>query len=128
MVALFLYALLPIVRNTYSGLVDIDPKLLEVSDAMGLSPLEKLRKIELPLASRSITSGIKIAAVINVGTATIAALIGAGGFGQPIVVGLNTNKLELVFLGAVPAALLALAIHALFELFDRVLIPTGLQD
>ncbi|MEO8779905.1 MAG: glycine betaine ABC transporter substrate-binding protein, partial [Rhodanobacter sp.] len=87
--ALFLYSLLPIVRNTHAGLVGIAPELRESAAALGLPRAERLRRIELPLAMRSILAGVKIAAVINVGTATLAALIGAGGYGQPILTGIR---------------------------------------
>jgi osmoprotectant transport system permease protein len=127
LVALFLYSLLPIVRNTHAGLTDIAPQLLESAQALGLPARERLRLVELPLASRSILAGIKTAAVINVGTATIAAFIGAGGYGERIVTGLALNDNVLLLAGAVPAAGLALAMQGLFELLDRWLIPGGLR-
>ena len=126
--ALFLYALLPIVRNTYSGLADIPPGLRESAVALGLPPGYRLRVIELPLASRAILAGVKTSAVINVGTATIAAFIGAGGFGERIAQGLALNDNATLLAGAVPAAGLALLVHGLFELLDRWLIPAGLRD
>ena len=89
--ALFLYGLLPIVRNTATGLQDIPRSLRESAVALGLSPVARLWEIYLPMASRSILSGIKTSAVINIGTATLAALIGAGGLGEPILSGLNLN-------------------------------------
>jgi osmoprotectant transport system permease protein len=128
LVALFLYSLLPIVRNTYSGLIDISPHLRESAVALGLPAATRLRHIELPLASRSILSGIKTAAIINVGTATIAAFIGAGGYGERIVTGLALNDNAALLAGAVPAAALALLMHGLFELLDRWLIPAGLRN
>jgi osmoprotectant transport system permease protein len=126
--ALFLYALLPIVRNTYSGLADIAPGLRESAIALGLPPGYRLRKIELPLASRAILAGVKTSAVINVGTATIAAFIGAGGFGERIAQGLALNDNAALLAGAVPAAALALLVHGGFELLDRWLLPAGLRD
>jgi osmoprotectant transport system permease protein len=127
LVALFLYSLLPIVRNTHSGLADIAPPLRESARALGLPSGARLRLIELPLASRSILGGIKTSAVINVGTATIAAFIGAGGYGERITTGLALNDNAMLLAGAVPAAALALLVHALFELLDRRLIPAGLR-
>jgi osmoprotectant transport system permease protein len=127
LVALFLYSLLPIVRNTHSGLADIAPPLQESARALGLPSGARLRLIELPLASRSILGGIKTSAVINVGTATIAAFIGAGGYGERITTGLALNDNAMLLAGAVPAAALALLVHALFELLDRRLIPAGLR-
>ena len=98
-VALFLYSLLPIVRNTYSGLHDIPSDLKESAEALGLSPFARLRLIEMPLAARSILSGIKTSAVINVGTATLGALIGAGGYGQPILTGIRLDNMGLILGG-----------------------------
>jgi osmoprotectant transport system permease protein len=125
--ALFLYSLLPIVRNTASGLQDIPVSLRESAAALGLEPGAQLRKVFLPIASRSILGGIKTSAVINVGTATLAALIGAGGLGEPIISGLNLNDHRTILLGAVPAALLALLVQGAFVLIDRILISPGLS-
>lgn len=125
--ALFLYGLLPIVRNTATGLQDIPRSLRESAVALGLSPIARLWKIYLPIASRSILSGIKTSAVINIGTATLAALIGAGGLGEPIISGLNLNDHVTILEGAIPAAVLALLVQWCFDLFDRVLIPKGLR-
>ena len=125
--ALFLYGLLPIVRNTATGLQDIPRALRESSIALGLSPAARLWQIHLPMASRSILAGIKTSAVINVGTATLAALIGAGGLGEPILSGLNLNDHATILQGAIPAAILALLVQSLFDLLDRVLIPKGLR-
>ncbi len=125
--ALFLYGLLPIVRNTASGLQDIPRALRESAIALGLSPMTRLWKIYIPMASRSILAGIKTSAVINIGTATLAALIGAGGLGEPILSGLNLNDHVTILEGAIPAALLALLVQWGFDLLDRVLIPKGLR-
>ena len=125
--ALFLYGLLPIVRNTASGLQDIPRSLRESAIALGLTPATRLWRIYLPMSSRSILSGIKTSAVINVGTATLAALIGAGGLGEPILSGLNLNDHVTILQGAIPAALLALIVQWSFDLLDRVLIPKGLR-
>ncbi len=125
--ALFLYGLLPIVRNTATGLQDIAPSLRESATALGLESGARLRKIYLPIASRTILAGIKTSAVINIGTATLAALIGAGGLGEPILSGLNLNDHATILEGAIPAALLALVVQWLFDLLDRILIPKGLR-
>jgi osmoprotectant transport system permease protein len=125
--ALFLYSLLPIVRNTASGLQDIPRPLVESAVVLGLTARQRLQKIYLPLASRSILAGIKTSAIINVGTATLAALIGAGGLGEPIISGLNLNDHGTILQGAIPAALLALFVQWFFGLLDRVLIPRGLR-
>ena len=125
--ALFLYSLLPIVRNTHSGLSDIPGPIRESALALGLSPAAMLLRIELPLCTRPILAGIKSAAVINVGTATLGALIGAGGYGQPILTGIRLDDIGLIMEGAIPAALLALVMQGVFELIERALTPRGLR-
>lgn len=125
--ALFLYSLLPIVRNTYTGLHDISPAIRESAAALGLPTGTQLRLIELPLAARSILGGIKTSAVINVGTATLGALIGAGGYGQPILTGIRLDDTGLILQGAVPAAALALLAQGVFEVAERVIVPRGLR-
>jgi osmoprotectant transport system permease protein len=127
MTALFLYGLLPIVRNTHAGLAGVPPDLRQSAEALGLERGAILRLVELPLASRSILTGIKSAAVINVGTATLGALVGAGGFGQPIFTGVRLDDVGLILEGAVPASLLALAVQAMFDALERVVIPRGLR-
>jgi osmoprotectant transport system permease protein len=124
--ALFLYSLLPILNNTVTALLSIDPVLRKVSVGMGLTGWQRLRYIELPLAAPTILVGIKTAAVINIGTATLAAFIGAGGLGEPIVTGLALNDPGLILQGAVPAALLAVLTELAFELLQRVVVPRHL--
>jgi osmoprotectant transport system permease protein len=119
LVALFLYALLPIVRNTHAGLAAVRDSMREAALALGLSARDRLLNIELPLAVPTILAGVKTSAVINVGTATIAAFIGAGGYGERIVQGLALNDNALLLAGAVPAAVLALIVQAGFELAER---------
>jgi osmoprotectant transport system permease protein len=126
-VALFLYGLFPIVRGTVTGLRSVDPRLLDVAYVLGMTPRQRLWRVELPLASVAITNGIKLTAVTNVGTATLAALIGGGGYGTLIVTGLGINDPALVLAGAVPSALLALLVHGAFELLDRLIVPAGLH-
>jgi osmoprotectant transport system permease protein len=118
-VALFLYSLLPILRNTHTGLADIPRDLRESAEALGLPRTAQLRYVELPLAARSILAGIRTAAVINVGTATLGALIGAGGYGQPILTGIRLDDTNLILEGAVPAALLALLVQWGFGWIER---------
>lgn len=127
-VALFLYSLLPIVRNTLTGLTQINPSLLESARALGLSSTQRLFQVELPLASPMILSGIKTAAVINVGFATLGALVGAGGFGQPILSGIRLDDYDLILQGALPAAGLALLVQIFFEISERWIIPKGLKS
>ncbi len=125
--ALFLYALLPIVRNTHAGLTGIDPALRESALSLGLPDAYRLRRIELPLALPMILAGIKTAAVINVGGATLGALVGAGGYGQPILAGIRLDDTGLILEGALPAAALALLVQWGFELAERRLLPRGLR-
>ncbi len=127
LVALFLYSLLPIVRNTYVGLATIPGPLAEAAEAIGLSPAARLFRVRLPMASPAIMAGIKTSAVINVGTATLAALIGAGGLGEPILSGIQLRQNSLILQGAVPAALLALLVQKGFDALDRAAIPRGLR-
>lgn len=126
-VALFLYAILPILRNTVNGLRGIDPLLKEIAASLGMSRTQALQFVEWPLALPTILTGIRVAAVINVGTATLAAFIGAGGLGEYIVTGLALNNTGMILKGAVPAAVLALVIEIIFELIERKLTPPHLR-
>ena len=125
--ALFLYGLLPIVRATHAGLTSIPGDLRESAEALGLTKAARLRLIELPMASKAILSGIQISAVISVGTATLGALVGAGGYGQPILTGIRLADTSIILEGAAPAALLALAVQGLFELLEKVFVSKGLR-
>ena len=118
-IALFLYALLPIIRNTHTGMLGVGDGLRQAALALGLSRRDQLLAIELPLARPSILAGIKTSAIINVGTATIAAFIGAGGYGERIAAGLAVNDNMMLLAGAVPAAMLALLVQGMFDLIDR---------
>ncbi|NKB38783.1 MAG: ABC transporter permease subunit [Gammaproteobacteria bacterium] len=126
-VALFIYSLLPIIRNTYSGLHDIPAAIRESALVIGLPAGASLRLVELPLATRSILAGIKTSAVINIGTATLGALIGAGGYGQPILTGIRLDDIGLILEGAIPAAILALLVQGIFEFIERVLLPAPMR-
>lgn len=125
--ALLLYSLLPIVRNTHAGVHGVAGEFRESAEALGLPPVFRLMEVELPLASRSILAGIKTAAVINVGFATLGALIGAGGYGQPIISGIRLNDTGLILQGAIPAAALALLVQGGFEVAERYFVPKGLR-
>ena len=125
--ALFLYSLLPIVRNTHAGLTGIPADIIESGRAIGLPSRARLRLIEIPLASATILAGIKTSAVINVGTATLGALIGAGGYGQPILTGIRLDNIGLILSGAVPAAILALLVQGAFEVAEKSIVPKGLR-
>src|SRR5690349_18919992 len=126
-IALALYALLPIVRNTDAGLTQVSRGMKDAARSLGMQDGTILRKIELPLAAPTIKAGVKTSAVINVGTATIAAFIGAGGYGERIVTGLALNDHAMLLAGAIPAAVLALAIEGAFRVADRWAVPEGLR-
>ncbi len=125
--ALVLYSLYPIVRNTFTGVRDADPAAVASAHALGMTDTQILRDVRLPLAAPSIMAGIRTAAVIDVGTATLAAFIGAGGLGEPIVAGLALTDTRMILSGAIPAALLALAVDALLAGVERVVRPGGLR-
>jgi len=118
-IALVLYALLPILRNTYTGILQVDPAVVEAATGLGMTDSQRLRIVELPLALPVILAGVRIAAVVSVGTATIAAAVGAGGLGTYVFRGLATVDTRLILAGAVPAALLALAFDGLLARVER---------
>jgi len=123
LIALFMYALLPIARNTHAGLGQVHPGLREAGLALCLRDRDILLKVELPLAAPTILAGVKTSAVINVGTATVAAFIGAGGFGERIAQGLALNDHTMLLAGAIPAAGLAMLVHVAFEFAERAMVP-----
>ena len=126
-IALLTYSLLPILRNTVLGLTTVDADLLHVSRGMGMTTAQIIRHVTLPLALPSILAGLRTAAVISIGTATLAAFIGAGGLGEPVVTGLALNDTQLILKGAIPAALLAIVTELCFELIEIALIPRHLR-
>lgn len=126
--ALFLYALLPILRNTVAGIREVDPELVDAARGMGLRDREILTRIELPLAARTIMAGIRTSTVISVGVATLAAFVGAGGLGDPIFTGLQLGDMTLVLSGAFPAAVLAIFVDFALGRVERRLVPRGLAD
>lgn len=123
LLALVVYALLPVVRNTVTGLQGVPAGLSTAAAALGLTPSQALRHVQLPLAAPTIAAGLKTAAVLNVGTATVAAFVGAGGFGERIVSGLAVNDHQAMLAGALPAALLALGVQWGFDVLERHLLP-----
>jgi osmoprotectant transport system permease protein len=125
LVALFLYSLYPILRNTYTGVRDAAPDAVAAAWALGMTPRQVLRHVRLPLAAPIIMAGIRTAAVINVGTATLAAFIGAGGLGDPIAAGLALSDTRMILSGALPAALLALVVDAALGAGERFVAPKG---
>jgi osmoprotectant transport system permease protein len=125
--ALCLYSLLPVVLNTFTGIRSVNPIHLENARAFGLNRRQVLFRVVLPLASPTLLAGIKTATIVSIGTATLAALVGAGGYGAPIVSGLSLNDVPTILTGAIPAALMALVAHGAFELLGMVLIPAALR-
>jgi osmoprotectant transport system permease protein len=125
--ALCLYSLLPVVLNTFTGIRSVNPVHVENARAFGLTPRQVLLRVVLPLASPTLLAGIKTATIVSIGTATLAALVGAGGYGAPIVSGLALNDVPTILTGAIPAALMALVAHGVFEVLGIVLIPAGLR-
>ena len=125
--ALFLYSLLPIMRNTYTGIKDVDQATIEAARGLGMTNMQILFKVELPLAIPVIMAGIRTAAVINVGNATLAAFIGAGGLGDFIFLGITRGIDGLILLGAIPATLLAIVIETFFSAVERWTTPKGLR-
>jgi osmoprotectant transport system permease protein len=126
-VALFLYSLLPMVRNAYTGVRDADARAVEAARALGMTDRQLLAQVRLPLAAPVIMAGIRTAAVIDVGTATLAAFIGAGGLGDPIVSGLALSDTRMILSGAIPAAVLALAVDSMLAIAERAVSPRGLR-
>ena len=125
-VALFLYALLPILRNTFTGIEGVDPELVDAARGLGLTERQILTHVRLPIATRTILAGVRTATVISIGVATLAAFIGAGGLGEPIVTGLYLNDVRLIMAGALPATLLALLTDFLLGRLEKALTPRGL--
>ncbi|MDX1630454.1 MAG: glycine betaine ABC transporter substrate-binding protein [Thermoanaerobaculia bacterium] len=128
LVALWIYSLFPILRNTYTGLLGADPDAVEAGTALGMTPRQVLMEIRLPLAAPVILAGIRTSAVLVVGTATLAAFIGAGGLGEPIITGLQMNDPQRMLLGAIPAALLAIAVDRFLAWIEARVRPRGLED
>jgi len=126
--ALALYCLLPLIRNTYAGIRNVDPTVVEAARAMGLTDRQVLFQVELPLASGVIVAGVRIAAVLSIGLATIAAAIGAGGLGEFIFRGLAMVNNQVILAGAIPAALLALGTDSLLGVLERRLNSLGLKS
>jgi len=129
-IALVVYALLPILRNTYTGIKEVDPSLIEAAKGIGMKPFRRLTKVELPIAMPVIMAGIRTAMVLIIGTATLAALIGAGGLGDLILLGIDRNNPSLILIGAIPAALLAIIFDVILRLmaklsYKKLMLATG---
>lgn len=127
-VALVLYALLPVLRNTYTGIRQVDPAIKEVARGMGMRPYQVLFRVELPLALPFVMAGVRISTVWTIGVATLTALIGAGGLGDLIIQGLQTVSLKHLFAGMVPAALMAIVFDTLLGQLEKWMTPAGVSD
>lgn len=126
-IALTIYAILPILRNTYTGILGIDASVLEAGKGVGMTSLQVLLKIQLPLALPVIMAGIRTATVITVGIATLATFIGAGGLGDPIMRGIDTRNNYLIFIGVIPAALLAIILDLIIKKIEYWATPKGVR-
>lgn len=127
-IALGAYALLPILRNTYTGITEVEQSAVEAGRGMGMTRGQILRKIELPLAMPVIMAGIRTSTVINIGVATLATFVGAGGLGVPIMRGLRTNTEELILMGAITAAVLALVVDFILKQIEKKVTPKGVSN
>ncbi|NUI82731.1 ABC transporter permease/substrate-binding protein [Staphylococcus borealis] len=119
-IALVVYALLPILRNTYTGIKEVDPSLIEAAKGIGMKPMRRLTRVELPIAMPVMMAGIRTAMVLIIGTATLAALIGAGGLGDLILLGIDRNNASLILIGAIPAALLAIMFDLILRYMEEL--------
>ena len=124
---IFLYSLLPIIKNTYTGLANVDSAILEAGKGMGMTNWQLMRMVQLPLALPVIMTGVRISAVTAVGLTTIAALIGAGGLGQLIYRGISMVNNKMIITGAVPAMVLTLIVDYLLNILERAVTPKGIK-
>lgn len=127
LIALSIYAMFPVLKNTYTGLVEVDPQYKEAARGCGMSPVQRLFRVELPLAMPTIIGGLRLATVYTVSWAVLAAMIGQGGLGDFIYRGVSSNDNRLILMGAVPAALLAFVLGGLVDLLQKRVTPKGLQ-
>ena len=126
-IALSVYAMFPVLKNTYTGLLGVEPRYLEAARGCGMSPLQSLERVELPLALPTIVAGLRMAAVYTVSWAVLAAMIGLGGLGEFVYQGVSSNNNTLIVAGAIPAAVLAVAIGSLIDLLQKRVTPRGMQ-
>lgn len=125
-IALVIYALLPILRNTYTGIAEVDESLTEAARGIGMKPMRRLIKVEIPIAMPVIMAGVRTAMVLIIGTATLAALIGAGGLGDLILLGIDRNNTHLILIGAIPAALLAIVFDVVLRMIQKLSYKKGI--
>ncbi len=125
--ALSIYAVFPILKNTYTGLLDVDPALIEAAKGSGMSPMESLIEVELPLALTSIFAGLKMSTIYTVNWAVLAAMIGLGGLGEFIYIGITSNDNQMILAGAIPSAIMAILLSLLIDFVSHLIIPKGLR-
>lgn len=125
--ALSIYAVFPILKNTYTGLLDVNPALIEAAKGNGMSPIESLIEVELPLALPSIFAGLKMSTIYTVNWAVLAAMIGLGGLGEFIYIGITSNNDHMILAGAIPSAIMAVVLSLLIDAISRLMIPKGLR-
>ena len=126
-IALAIYAMFPVLKNTYTGILGVEPQYVEAAKGCGMSPLQTLWRVELPLAMPSIIAGLRMAAIYTVSWTVLAAMIGMGGLGIFVYQGVNSNNNTLIIAGAIPAAVLAIVIGALIDLLQRKVTPRGMR-
>lgn len=126
--ALSIYAVFPILKNTYTGLLDVDPALIEAAKGSGMSPVESLFEVELPIALPSIFAGLKMSTIYTVNWAVLAAMIGLGGLGEFIYIGITSNDDQMILAGAIPSAIMAIILSLLIDGVSRLMIPKGLRS
>ena len=126
-IALSIYAMFPVLKNTYTGILGVEGKYIEAAKGCGMSPFQTLIRVELPLAAPSIVAGLRMAAIYTVSWAVLAAMIGLGGLGDFVYQGTSSNNNTLILLGAIPAALLAIVIGALIDLLQKKVTPRGMR-
>ncbi|MBC3798086.1 ABC transporter permease [Acetobacterium tundrae] len=126
-IALAVYAIFPVLKNTYTGLLDVKPEYIEAAKGCGMSPLQTLFEVELPLASPSIITGLRMSTIYTVSWAVLAAMIGLGGLGEFIYIGIASNNNELILAGAIPSAIMAIILSLLIDVLGRFIIPKGLR-
>lgn len=127
-VALAVYAIFPVLKNTYTGLLDVEPEYIEAAKGCGMSPLQTLLEVELPLATPSIITGLRMSTIYTVSWAVLAAMIGLGGLGEFIYIGIASNNNVLILAGAIPAALMAIVLSLLIDVIRRFVVPKGLRS
>ncbi len=126
--ALAIYAIFPILKNAYTGLLDVEPELIEAAKGCGMSPMQSLFEVELPLAIPSIITGLRMSTVYTVNWAVLASMIGLGGLGEFIYIGITTNDNRLILAGAIPSAILAIVLSLLIDGLRRLVVPKGLRS